>query len=228
MTSGFDGDRPGDAQALLLAARQRHARLLELVLDVVPERGAAEAALDELVHVALVAVDPRPEGDVLVDRLRERVRLLEDHPDAAADGDRIDRLREQVLAVEQDPALGAVRRDEVVHPVDRPQQRRLAAAGRADQRGDRVLGDLDVDVADRPERAVVARHVLELDDVLAARSRGRRRRRRAAWSRSGSSGRRRRSTVRGRAPPRAGCSRGSPLPLDVSREAGPDDEREAR
>ena len=30
------------------------------------------------------------EGDVVVDRLRERVRLLEDHPDPAAHLDRID------------------------------------------------------------------------------------------------------------------------------------------
>ena len=90
ITSGLDGDRPGDAQPLLLAAGQRHPGLLELVLDVVPERGPAEAALDQLVHVALVAVDPRAEGDVLVDRLRERVRLLEDHPDAAPDRDRVD------------------------------------------------------------------------------------------------------------------------------------------
>ena len=41
----------------------------------------------------------RPEGDVVVDRLRERVRLLEDHADAAPHLDRIDVARVEVLAV---------------------------------------------------------------------------------------------------------------------------------
>ena len=53
MTSGSDGDGAGDAQPLLLPAGKREARLLELVLDLVPQRGAAQAALDELVQVAL-------------------------------------------------------------------------------------------------------------------------------------------------------------------------------
>ena len=49
--------------------------------------------LDELVHVALHAVDPRPERDVVVDRLGERVGLLEHHADPATDLDRVDVLR---------------------------------------------------------------------------------------------------------------------------------------
>jgi hypothetical protein len=37
------GDGAGDAEALLLTARQGEAAVLELVLDLVPERGAAPA-----------------------------------------------------------------------------------------------------------------------------------------------------------------------------------------
>ena len=62
---GLDGQGPGDAEPLLLAAREVEARAVELVLDLVPEGGAAERALDQLVHVAAIAVDPRPPGDVL-------------------------------------------------------------------------------------------------------------------------------------------------------------------
>ena len=36
------GDGTGDTQALLLPARQRHAGLLELVLDLVPQRRPAK------------------------------------------------------------------------------------------------------------------------------------------------------------------------------------------
>ena len=47
----------------------------------------------------------RAEGDVVVDRLRERVRLLEDHADPAAHLDRVDVGRVQVLAVVEHVAL---------------------------------------------------------------------------------------------------------------------------
>ena len=60
--------------------------------------------LDELVHVALEAGDARSEGDVLVDRLGERVGLLEDHADAPADLDRVDPGVVEVHAVVEDLA----------------------------------------------------------------------------------------------------------------------------
>src|SRR5688500_15850914 len=53
----LDSDGASDAQALLLAAGECRARLLELVLDLVPEGGAPEGALDKLVHVSPEAGD---------------------------------------------------------------------------------------------------------------------------------------------------------------------------
>jgi hypothetical protein len=52
-------------------------------------------------------VDARAVGDVLVDRLRERVRLLEHHADAGAQFHDVDRLVVDVLAVERDVAADA-------------------------------------------------------------------------------------------------------------------------
>ena len=163
---GLDGQRPGDAEPLLLAAGELQARAVELVLDLVPEGGAAERALDQLVHVAPVAVDPRPPGDVVVDALGERVRLLEDHADPAAQR-RPASMSGPVmsLAVEADLALHPGAGDQVVHPVEAAQQRALAAARRADQRGDLVAGDVDRDVLERQRRPV--------PDREAARSRAR-------------------------------------------------------
>ncbi len=46
------GDRPGDAQPLLLAAGQPHPRLLQPVLDLLPEVRAAQRPLDRGVEVA--------------------------------------------------------------------------------------------------------------------------------------------------------------------------------
>ena len=49
----LDGDRAGDAEALLLAAGQAERAVVQPVLDLVPQRGAAQALLDDLVEVAL-------------------------------------------------------------------------------------------------------------------------------------------------------------------------------
>src|SRR5215204_4730547 len=100
-----DRDRPGDAEPLLLAAGQRQGVLLELVLDLVPEGGPAQRPLDQVVHALwLHADDPGAEGDVVVDRLGERVGLLEDHADALAHLHRVDLVVVEVLPVVDDLA----------------------------------------------------------------------------------------------------------------------------
>ena len=163
---GLRGERAGDAQALLLAAGHAERVRLQAVLGLVPQRRAAQGGLDDLVGVALHAHHARPEGDVVVDRLRERVRLLEDHPDPLAHLHGVDRAVVEVLAVVDDLAVDARARDQVVHPVQAADERRLAAARRPDQRGDLVLGDLHRDVADRPVLAVVDVHVAHVEDRL--------------------------------------------------------------
>ncbi len=152
----LDRDRPGDAEALLLAAGQCGAGLAQLVLDLVPDGGPPQRALDQLVHVAAVAGDPWAERHVVVDRLWERVRLLEDHADAASHLDRVDARRRRGPRRGSGLALDACAVDEVVHAVEAAQQGALAAAGWTDDRGDLVARDLQADVAHRAERAVEA------------------------------------------------------------------------
>ena len=96
---GLDRDRAGDAEALLLPAGEAERARLQAILDLVPERRAAQRALDSSVEVGLHPEVLRGPRDVVVDRLRERVRLLEDHADPAADLDAV-RLRVvQVMTV---------------------------------------------------------------------------------------------------------------------------------
>ena len=85
------------------------------------------------------------EGDVLVDRHREGRRLLEHHADARAQQIQVEPRIEDVLAVEQHLALGALAGIEVVHAVEHAQQRGLAAAGRADEGGDLLVGQVEID-----------------------------------------------------------------------------------
>ena len=110
---------------------------VQLVLDLVPQRGAAQRLLDLLGHVAAVAVQPQAEGHVAVDAHGERVGLLEHHADVAAHRDRVDGRVVDVLAAEVDVALEAEAADQVVHAVEAAQHRALAAAGRADEGRDR-------------------------------------------------------------------------------------------
>ena len=108
------------------------------------------------------AMDARAIGDVLVDRLRKRVRLLEHHADAGAQLHHVESGIIDVLSVDLDSAGHARDRDGVVHPVDAAQERRLAAPRWADQRGHRPLRDIEVDIEQCALLAVIdvdaARH----------------------------------------------------------------------
>ena len=59
-----------------------------------------------------------------------------------------------VLPFEEDLPLDAGPVDQIVHPVEKPQQRRLAAAGGTDEGGDPVFFEIQGDVGQRPEAAV--------------------------------------------------------------------------
>ena len=100
----LDGQRPRDAESLLLAAGESERARLEPILHLVPERRLLQRALDALVQVLLHPEHARPVGDVLVDRLDERIRLLEDHADQPANLHRIDAAAVQVLTVVEDLA----------------------------------------------------------------------------------------------------------------------------
>ena len=120
-------------------------------------------------RLAFQAEHARPEGDVVVDRLRKRVRLLEDHPDPAPHLDRVDVARVEVLAVVEDLAVDLRAGHEVVHPVEAADQRALAAPARADEGGHGVLEDVDADVPNRDVATVRDREVADLEDGLAVR-----------------------------------------------------------
>src|SRR5205807_5171429 len=76
---GTDRERPGDAEALLLAAGERSPRRLQPLLDLPPEAGAGKRLLDHLILAShLDARQLEPGEDVVVDAHgRERVGLLE-------------------------------------------------------------------------------------------------------------------------------------------------------
>src|ERR1700730_16388074 len=153
----------GDAKPLLLAAGQAQARGSQLVLDLVPQRTAAQRLFDPAVHLGFgyLLIEPDAERDVLVDRHRKRRRLLENHADAGAQQIEIELGIEDVGLVKHQLPGGALSRVEVVHPVENPQQGRLAAARRPDEGGDAVGAEREVDV--------LQRMVFAIEEVQAAR-----------------------------------------------------------
>ncbi len=136
----------------------------EAVADLVPQRRAAQALLDDVVELAALG-DPlqlAAVGDVLPDRLGERVGLLEHHADALAQQVHVELGVEDAVALEQHVALDAHALDEVVEAVEAADERRLAAARGADEGGDAALRDLQRDVVERlllavPERQFAGR-----------------------------------------------------------------------
>src|SRR5579875_2916161 len=128
-------------------------RMVQAILDLVPQRGLPKRSLDRRIeHLSVaLAVDPRTVRDVFVDALGEGIGPLKDHPDPVADDHGIDFGRVDILTVEQHlPGHPSARR-EIVHPVDRAQKGRLTAPRRTDQSRDALRRNLQRRVLDRVE-----------------------------------------------------------------------------
>src|SRR5262245_24021459 len=160
---GLHRNRARDAEPLLLAARQAQTIGRELVLDLVPQGGAAQRHLHPAFELRLrqLLIEANAEGDVLEDRHRKRGRLLEHHADAGAQQIEVLPGRQDVVAVEQHLPLCALVRIEIVHPVEHAQERRFPAARGADEGRHLLLIERH---RDRLERPVVAVEELEAPD----------------------------------------------------------------
>ena len=95
--------------------------------------------LVELVLRAADAVDARPVGDVLVDRLGERVRLLEHHADAGPQLHHVERRIVDVLLVEADLAGDMRRRTVSFMRLSERRKVHLPQPRRADEGHDRSV-----------------------------------------------------------------------------------------
>ena len=166
MTSGSTASA---AEALLLATGERERAPLEAVFHLIPKRRPGEGPLDALVEALAHAEHAWSPRHVVVNRLRERIRLLEDHADPAADGDGVDAGAVEVLAVVQDLALDAGTGNHVVHPVQAADKGALAAAGGPDERRHVIAVDLESHVFHRRVLAVEHGEVAHVEDDLAPR-----------------------------------------------------------
>src|SRR3984893_12499682 len=162
---GPNGDGAGDAKPLLLAAGQAESAGVELVLDLVPQRAAAQRLFDTAVHLGSgnLFVEPPPERDVLVDRHRKRRRFLKHHADPGAQQIEIEFGIKHAGGIQHDLTGRALAGIEIIHAIEDPQQRRLAAAGRSDEGGDAIGAECEIDVLQRVVFAVIEIQVAHRD-----------------------------------------------------------------
>ena len=158
----------GDAQALLLSSRKGERAVLESVLYFVPQRGPAQTLFYGVGQDVATSnsVDARAVGDVVEDRFRERIGLLEDHSDVPTQGDDI--RVEQILAEERDLPFRVRTGVQLVHAVEGAQKRALSTAGRPHDRGHAVERDGQIHIPKRSFLAVVEVQVFCLDDGFRA------------------------------------------------------------
>ena len=168
------------------AGRSRSSRDLVVEAGAAAARRPPAAASYGLAAGACDRLLAQRVGDVVEDRHRERVGLLEDHRHAAAqlgDLERVDVARRRAAIA----PVAARARGQLGEAVERAQQRRLAAARGPDEREHLALADRQRDVLDRRlgrrrrRCSAVERHALGPGAPRAARAprRGRPTRRRA-------------------------------------------------
>src|SRR5271168_4495543 len=104
--------------------------------------------LNPLLRVALEAVEPQAEGDIVKNAHRKRIWLLEHHSDMAPHDDWIDVACINVLTQEIHLPLEPESLDEIVHAIKAAQNGALAAAGRSDKACDLALFHRNRAVAD--------------------------------------------------------------------------------
>ncbi len=122
------GQRPGDADALLLPTGQLRRVFACVIFQAdAPEQGG-DTTLDLAFRVA--AGQTQRHGDIIGDRLgHQQIEVLEDHPHALAKAPQAFGIqRGDIFAVDQDATAGRF-----FQPVDQAQQGALAGAGVADQ-----------------------------------------------------------------------------------------------
>ena len=163
------GHGAGDAQTLLLTAGKADARIVKTILDLVPQVGATQSPLDQIVRIGLrdlAVVELHASEHVLADgHGRERVRTLEHHADVTTHSNRVDVLVVQVLAFQQHLAFAVSARNDLVHAIERAQHRGLATAGRSDESGDLVGFDVDVHIFNGQEVAVVDVQMIDINTL---------------------------------------------------------------
>ena len=143
----FKGQHAGQAQPLLLPAGKGIGRIIQPVVDLIPQHGLAQCFF----HLAgdlllvLLARHFQPKADIFGDRQRQGDRAGEDNTHPPAQLDHIDFRVKDIDAIQKDLSADLLHVREVDQPVEHADQGGFAAAGRAKGDIDLVGDDVQVD-----------------------------------------------------------------------------------
>ena len=153
------GERARNTQALLLTSGKIKGQVTQPVFYLVPQGGTLERGFHLVVQGTLVVITTHAQaiGNIFINRLGERIRLLKHHANTHAYLNRVHIRVQQigVVRVQYQFAFIAISRIEVVHPVKAAQKSGFATARRTNQRGDLLFVNRQVDLFDRLKIAVV-------------------------------------------------------------------------
>ena len=143
---GLHRQGSGDAEPLLLTAGHAQGVLFQPVLHLVPDGRSPESLLRNLVQLGPIAdaMGSGAVGDVVVNAHGEGIGLLENHADLLAQA--VDLRVEDVLPLVFYFTGDFHAGNQVVHPVQGFQEGGLAAARGADQGGDGLFRNVQLNV----------------------------------------------------------------------------------
>ena len=152
---GLEGEGPGDAEALLLTARETDGTLVETVTDFVPEADFAEDFFHAVGDVLFTpAMFLERDLEVSLDGLGEGIGPLENDAYAPPQCEHVGfRIGDRGAVGEVYAAGDLAAGDEIGEAVEAQEETAFPAAGRTDDGGDFSGGDVEGDV---PHREVVA------------------------------------------------------------------------
>ena len=141
---GVHSQCPGNAKALLLAARKAQGAFFQAILHFVPQGCAAQASFHDLIQLGLgmAAVQPGAIGDIVVNAHGKRICLLKHHANVAPQSGDIQLGVQNILAAVQCLAGDAHAGHQILHTIEGFQKSGFSAAGRADQGRDLLFGNL--------------------------------------------------------------------------------------
>ena len=121
---------------------------MQAVFDLVPQGGAAQAALGRLVELGAIvqSADTQAVDHVFINRLGEGIRPLENHADQSSQGDDFEgRIPKAASGQRNFPGVPHTV-DQFVHPVEIAEEGCFPTAGWSDERGDLTLGNIEDNV----------------------------------------------------------------------------------
>ena len=142
-----DSHRTGDTKPLLLSAGQRISRLLQLIFHLIPKSRSFQRFLHTMANESIVfySINTKSVSYILEYTFRKRIRTLEHHSYILAEFVHFHPFRIYIMSVDTDFSLQTGSRNQIIHPVEKPEESRLTATGRSDKSDNRLFLNLHTD-----------------------------------------------------------------------------------